>query len=603
MATIKGLSLRWSRLARCIGIRIFAAALAYLCGPSGLMAMPPPPPRGVALVVGNSNYSDSSSLRNHTNEARAIAARLRDLNFIVTEAFDLDLAGFRSALDDFRTAGQNVAVVYYSGRGAWMDGAIYLTPVDANLSPDRPHVPAGMISLEDVAWKLLATDNVLIVDSRLGDAEPGAAAEWKAQAWTSRPPVLPILFAFSDGMKDAGAPGQDTTGSPYAAALLNHLGTRPGKSLVEVLEQVSAAVGAATDGQQRPWFVSTLETPLRMQLHPRKLAQHHLRQAKSLIETGSYEGVLDALEAMRSIHAEEDLNSAHPWGILRRLEDTSLELLYEADQGYPAQFGDVRGMVDAIRTEIAGRKARARAAINEMEFVRILAGSFQMGSVGVLAQRDERPVTTVRISKPYFLGKYEVTQGQWEAVMGTNPSHFADCGEDCPVEDVAWSMVQSYLRQVNELERETGYEYRLPTEAEWEYAARAGTETHTHAGNLADPDGVDANLGRVAWYDRNSGGRTHPVGVKEPNEFGLHDLLGNVSEWVQDRKGRYLGGTISDPLGPGSGEGQYRWDELRVHRGGSFRDEARGFRSADRSDRVHNRGEIDLGFRIVRTPR
>ena len=602
MATIKGLSLRWSRLERGIGIRIFPVALAWLCGPSGLMATPPPPPRGVALVIGNSNYSDSSSLRSRANDARAMAARLRDLHFYVTEAFDLDLAGFRSALDDFHTARHNVALVYYSGRGTRMDGAIYLTPVDADLSPDRPDVSSGMISLEDVAWELLATDNVVIVDSSLGDAEPATAAEWEAQSWTSRLLGPPILFAFSDGMRDAETPARDTARSPYAAALLKHLGTGLGESLGEVLEQVSAAVRAYTDGNQRPWFVSSL-TPLRMQMHPHKMAQHHLRQAKSLVGTGDYEGVLGALQAMRSIHADEDLNSAHPWRILRRLEDTGLQLLNEAEQGYAAQFGDVRGMVDAIRAEMAGRKNRARAAINEMEFVRIPPGTFRMGSTGALAERDERPVTTVRISKPYFLGKYEVTQGQWEAVMGTNPSHFADCGEDCPVEGVAWAMVQLFLRQVNELERETGYEYRLPTEAEWEYAARAGTEPDTHAGNLTEADGVDPNLGRVAWYDRNSGGRTHPVGLKEPNDFGLHDVLGNVSEWVQDRKGRYLGGTTRDPLGPGPGEGRYRWYELRVHRGGSFQDEARGFRPADRSDYVYKNRDIDLGCRIVRTAR
>ena len=124
--------------------------------------------------------------------------------------------------------------------------------------------------------------------------------------------------------------------------------------------------------------------------------------------------------------------------------------------------------------------------------------------------------------------------------MGSNPSFFDECG-DCPVERVSWDDVQEFIGRLNALEGEV--RYRLPTEAEWEYAARAGTSGDRYGGDL------DA----IAWYRENSEGRTHPVGQKAPNAFGLHDMLGNVFEWVQDWYGAYPGGSVTDPRGPGPG--------------------------------------------------
>ena len=215
-----------------------------------------------------------------------------------------------------------------------------------------------------------------------------------------------------------------------------------------------------------------------------------------------------------------------------------------------------------------------------IEFVQIPAGQFQMGST---SYSDEQPVTQVRISRGFWMSKYEVTQAQWEAVMGSNPSVFPGCGGDCPVERVSWNDVQEFIRTLNERERGTGYEYRLPREAEWEYAARAGTTGERHG-----------DLDAIAWYRGNSGGRTHPVGQKEPNAFGLHDMLGNVWEWVGDRFGRYPGGSVTDPVGSESGS-------LRVLRGGSWAFIARDCRSANRHGLSPGRRSNFLGFRLLRT--
>jgi formylglycine-generating enzyme required for sulfatase activity len=159
---------------------------------------------------------------------------------------------------------------------------------------------------------------------------------------------------------------------------------------------------------------------------------------------------------------------------------------------------------------------------NAMEFVTIQPGSFTMGCVAgdATCDEDENPAHQVRITRPFDIGKYEVTQAQWRAVMKTSPSYFK--GGTLPVEQVSWDEVQQFVRRLNA--RKDGYVYRLPTEAEWEYAARAGAAT-VHAGPLD----------QVAWYADNSGGTTHPVGEKRPNAWGLHDMQGNVYEFVQDR--------------------------------------------------------------------
>ena len=188
------------------------------------------------------------------------------------------------------------------------------------------------------------------------------------------------------------------------------------------------------------------------------------------------------------------------------------------------------------RAEAAAETARRRAealkkAIAEMEFVGIPPGEFLMGSTGEYAYDVEQPVTRVRISQGFYLGKYEVTQAEWQAVMGNNPSRFSGCGR-CPVGKISWEEVQEFIGRLNA--RSGGGRYRLPTEAEWEYAARAGTTTDTYAGDLTNPKGNDPVVNGIAWYEENSGKAIHAVGQKAPNGFGLYDMLGNVYEWVGD---------------------------------------------------------------------
>jgi len=188
----------------------------------------------------------------------------------------------------------------------------------------------------------------------------------------------------------------------------------------------------------------------------------------------------------------------------------------------------------------------------KMEFVLIRPGTFTMGCEKGQAS-DEKPAHEVTITKPFYIGKFEVTQEQWKAVMGENPSHFA--GDKNPVERVSWPDCQTFLRKL--AEKVPGQTFRLPTEAEWEYACRAGSVSEYCYG---DDDRV---LGDYAWYGGNSAGETHPVGQKKPNAWGLYDMHGNVWEWCSDWYGSYKAEEQKDPAGPADAQG-------RVLRGGSW---------------------------------
>jgi formylglycine-generating enzyme required for sulfatase activity len=222
-----------------------------------------------------------------------------------------------------------------------------------------------------------------------------------------------------------------------------------------------------------------------------------------------------------------------------------------------------------------------------MQFVHIPPGTFQMGSPeGEKDRWDNEKQHQVTLSRPFYLQTTPVTQGQWEEVMGDNPSYFKECGEDCPVESVSWEAVQEFITKLNRMEKTDTY--RLPTEAEWEYACRAGSTTAWCFGD----DKV--KLGDYAWYDENSGGKIHPVGQLKPNAWGLYDMHGNVWEWCQDWYGEYPAGPVTDPQGPASGE-------RRVLRGGSWYNYAWITRSAKRYYfNPDHRYYYYPGFRVAR---
>jgi formylglycine-generating enzyme required for sulfatase activity len=221
--------------------------------------------------------------------------------------------------------------------------------------------------------------------------------------------------------------------------------------------------------------------------------------------------------------------------------------------------------------------------------VSIPGGTYEMGCSpdDSECEYDELPQHTVTISA-FKMSAYEITQGQWEAVMGENPSYFSISGEDCPVEYVTWNDVQDFIEELNS---QTGENYRLPTDAEWEYAARAGTTTKWYCG---DDSGCVED---IAWYWDDFGSQTqqtHPVGQKTPNAWGMYDMSGNVQEWCQDWYDNiyYSVSPGTDPQGPESGSS-------RVTRGCSWTHGVGYCRSASRDHSFHSLKSSYLGFRLA----
>jgi formylglycine-generating enzyme required for sulfatase activity len=248
---------------------------------------------------------------------------------------------------------------------------------------------------------------------------------------------------------------------------------------------------------------------------------------------------------------------------------------------------------------------------------------FTMGSpVGELGRLTTEVEHAVTLTRNYWLMETEITQQQYEDVMGYNPSNFSACGADCPVEMVNWHEVAAYanalsvsdgLGECYECTRTapdtisclpsgshpTPYDcpgYRLPTEAEWEYAARGGTTTATYAGNLARTNCADTTLDPIAWFCGNASNTTHPVRTKTGNAYGLYDILGNVREWCHDWYGPYPGGAETDPTGRSSGSD-------RVLRGGSWHNDAGNARAADRNRHAAPPDDrwTNIGGRILRS--
>ena len=205
------------------------------------------------------------------------------------------------------------------------------------------------------------------------------------------------------------------------------------------------------------------------------------------------------------------------------------------------------------------------------EMVRVEGGTFTMGATaeqGSDAYSDEKPTHQVTLSS-YSIGKTEVTQALWQAVMGSNPSYFK--GSNLPVEEVSWEDCQTFIRKLNAL---TGKTFRLPTEAEWEYAARGGNKSRGYKYSGSN------TLSNVAWYDDNSADKTHPVATKASNELGIYDMTGNVWEWCSDWYGSYSSSSQYNPTGSNTGS-------FRVRRGGSW---------------SYNAGRCRISFRIYNTP-
>jgi formylglycine-generating enzyme required for sulfatase activity len=436
--------------------------------------------------------------------------------------------------------GGGFGLFYYSGHGMQVKGENYLIPIDANVVREDD-LKRKTISARDILDKMDEAKthlNLVFLDACRNNPFPRSVrAVSRGLASMNAPTGTLLVFATNpDNVADDGT-GRNGI---YTKHLLQYI-TQPGLEVGMLLRRVRTAVRKETGGQQVPW------------------------------ENGSMEGEFYFNGTGGTPPVPPSIVQPQPTPL------TPTPQVTETSPGPtpPSPSGGTQVAVGvALQPSEATKPLRNSIG---MEFVLIPAGEFQMGSNEGGAA--ERPAHRVRISAPFYLGKYEVTQAQWEAVMGTNPSHFTG-NPNRPVANVSWEEVQEFIKRLNQHE---GWEVcRLPTEAQWEYAARAGTTTEWYG-----------DVGAIAWSRENSGGKTHEVGQKRPNAWGLYDMLGNVGEWCHDGPRTYTAEAVVDPMGPTDAS------PFRVSRGGGFGRSAQYARAATRVELDPSDRFDSLGFRCA----
>ncbi len=585
----------------------------------------------VALVVRNSTYAHIGQLPNPENDAVDMAAALQRLGFEVTTELDADRVALTEALRAFtrRSAGAEVSVVFDAGHGIEMDGVNYVVPVDARLERDVD-VRFETVTLDDLLVSTAgASLRLVILDACRNNPLARSMQRTAATRTVSGGSFGDLnedllgdetLVAYAAAAGTTAADGRGRN-SPYTAALLTHL--EEPLELSALFRRVRAAVLESTDGEQRPHEYASL------------VREHYLSGAPGTAAPAAASALADGAtvaarlqqetvfwESIRESTTASDFEAylrQFPAGVYRTLATNRLAALRE--------MASAPTVVDPPRAREPGEVFRDCPTCPEM--VVVPAGTFLMGSDAQDAGRA-RPRHRVTVNG-FALGVHEVTRSEYEAfATATGRGAGAGCfgtqygdrrysverseaswrspgfaqSEDHPVVCVNWEEAQSYARW---LSAETGQGYRLPSEAEWEYAARAGTRTRRYWGD--DPDdgcayanGVDRTY--KAYFDQDSGADctdgavwTSPVGAYEPNAFGLHDMLGNVSEWTEDCHHDDYEGAPRDGSAWTRG-GECAWRELRGGGWGThpdrIRTDHRGFNSG--SLRSNN-----SGLRVART--
>ena len=577
--------------------RLRAASALTWCGvwvAAFLLAMDSAHAKRVALVVGNASYQ-VGRLTNPPNDVAEMERALKAVGFSVQKVLNANQNQMKRAVRDFGTAAQGaeVAFVYFSGHGTQANGENYLLPLGASIDKESDY-PIEAIAANDVLAQIRGAQPkaaILVLDACRDN--PLAATTKSTTKGLGRM-IAPTgsLIAF--------ATEPNTTASDngnYAKVLAREI-QKPGQELLDVFRNTGAEVKRLSGGKQEP-----------------RISEVSINERLYLAGQGTQVASVAPVPTGQPVQVQADPEQ-EAWELAKRRDTVA------AYEGFLASFPSGR-LAATARSALAGLKpasastptpqptqpqatasAQPRAfkdcaGLHCPEMVVIPANSFMMGSNdGPAAEKPPRRVTI----RSFALGKYEVTQGQWKAVMGNeNPSHFSTCGDNCPVETVRWDDIQIYIEK---LKRMTGQQYRLPSEAEWEYAARAGcTSAFNVAGQCKDRiEPGEANFdGKFTYNGSSKGkyeGKTMAFGSFAPNGFGLHDMHGNVWEWVQDcyeddyRKGQPVDGSAH--------RGNDRSCSKRVLRGGSWDRNPDYLRAADRYGVSPDVRSSSYGFRLAR---
>lgn len=548
-----------------------------------------PQGRRIALLIGNAQYEHERRLRNPANDASMLGQVLRDdLKFdSVRVETNLTLAQMDAVIEQFanEATGADTVVFYYSGHG--LTGAperrSYVLPVDARTGvPGAAPLRRQAVAAHEVREQLekASARVVLMLLDACRDGPGDGRSGSKGLARVGGGNGLLVAYATEEGQIADDGNGSN---SPYAAALAQAWRQRD-KPILAQLDTVYDLVTARIPGQ-RPTREGNLRTDayLDSSLVP---PTAHAQQGN--IEAEAWWLCRAAVNAVPC----DDYLANWPTGRYTSLARTRLrEFKTRVPPSRPSQ--------ESGRSEVS-TSTRAAQVVKDCdvcpELLVVPAGRFRMGSSSIEPGRtsDEGPLHDVWVAS-FLLGRTEVTQGQWKAVMGANPSRFKACGDECPVEQVSWNDAQQYLKRLSE---RSGKTYRLPSEAEWEYAARAGTTTPFNTGQTITL--TQANFEGSQSYNGSARRETSPgpmkVGTFESNAFGLHDMHGNVWEWVQDSWHDSYESASTDGSAWITGEIQPQ----RVLRGGAWSSGPGYLRSAVRGRGPQSNRDDLTGFRVAR---
>ncbi len=539
---------------------ILACALLFLAAPASALAAQQE--RRVALVIGNGAYP-SAPLKNPVNDARDMAAALRSLGFEVISRENASLRQMEDALDQFWTSLKKggTGLFFFAGHGLQVKGVNYLVPVDARIQVEQDVkslcLDAGRVlgRMEDAGNGL----NLVILDACRNN--PFARSWRSADAGLAKMDApTGTLIAYATAPDSVAADGVGRNGV-YTSHLLRFM-RAPGLSIENVLKQTRIAVLNETGRKQIPWESSSLT------------GDFYFAGGGQL---ASIAPVPAPPAAPKQAPVPQPAPAA-PQKAAPQPQAPQQQTMAPAPKQVPPAPAAGEPRAGEIWTEPA----------TGMEFAWVPGGCYRMGSAG--GRADEKPVHEVCLDG-FWMGRSEVTQGQWLKAMGENPAFFtrAKTGNslNMPVENVAWNDAKAFA---SKLGASGAGRFRLPTEAEWEYACRSGGKDETYSG-AADPD-------LVAWHSQSVlgiGGSTRPTATKVPNGLGLYDMSGNVWEWVEDLYDAqaYARPAGRNPVGDSGGPN-------RVNRGGSWFYGPDKARCAYRDSNPPNYRHYTLGLRLVR---
>lgn len=478
----------------------------------------------VALVIGNADYSnDIGKLKNPVNDATDIAEALQRLGFnLVGGKAHLNL-NKRQMLERIREFGSQiqkggVGVFYYAGHGIQVDKHNYLIPI-TDLLQYQEDAEYEAVDVDAVLKEMESAENavnILILDACRNNNLPKrpnkrATAEKGLGEPQRKPSGVYIAFAARDGQTASENPtGRNGL---YTQELLKNIET-PNLRLEDIFINTRREVKRLSNRMQEPIEFGSLDDIFYFKLNENIAIQPQPSPSFAIPNNQS-----------NTIPMNQPTASTLPVGTIKK-NSIGMELVWIPSGEF---------MMGSSESEIAEALFEA-----------------QKGNKKV--PRDvfspELPKHRVRISNGFWIGRYEVTQKQWQEIMDDNPSDYKDCGLNCPIEQISWYDTQVFLKRLNE--KDSVFEYRLPTEAEWEYACRAGTTTAFAFGDKLNSSQANFD-GRFPYNGTEKGKfvkKTTPVGSYQPNAWGLYDMHGNVWEWVEDWYGNYISGDVVDPTGP-----------------------------------------------------